>query len=340
MKHINKIICAVFLLAIFASLGEISLLHWSVSTAQDKALAFIENVLPIDSSRYNITLRNYGVPKLPDIGSYKQRDAEPEEILTYSLESKDSVLDVICTIKGNVLYICNVYVVNGSVITDRPYANLVDVAQSFLEKYQAYSKIDSTEMIDTLSDVDPTKNTTITSGALKLTVTHKDLSDTVFGDSINFRWVRTFNGCDYPTVNVVFRNGVFSGIIDQRAIYSIGDTAVNISEEQAIKIAMEYIKNYSYRMSDDIVITDFNVTEDRTVASLIPTVRESNVLYPYWSVTLYLNQTYPGSINALLVGIWADSGEVFFCHHQGTGGSDLISDGNSGSEPPTTSTSP
>jgi hypothetical protein len=222
MKQVEKLICAVFLIAIFTQLGIISTAQSTITASQEKSEAFIKNVLPIDSLQYNITLRNYGVPKLPDIGT-EQVDV-PQEILTYSLESKDSTLDVKCSFSNNVLCICNMYVEKGSVISDRQYSNLLDAAKSFLEKYQAYSKMDSTKMIAMLSNVDPTKNATITSGTLKLTVTHKDLSGTIFGDSISFRWVQTFNGCDYLAVHLHFRDGVFSSIIDHRQLYSIGDT--------------------------------------------------------------------------------------------------------------------
>ncbi len=218
-----------------------------------------------------------------------------------------------------------------AVSADKAYINSADAAKSFLEQYQTYSKLDSTKMIAMLENVDPTKNTTITSGDLKLTITHKYAPETIFGDSIDFRWVQTINGCDYLLIDTVFRDGAFSGFIDHRARYSIGDTTVNISKEQAIAIAMEYIKNYSYQMAGDYWISGFNITEEKTVANLIPTVKEDNVLYPHWSVTLYLNQTYPGSVTSLLLGIWADSGEVFFCHHQAYGGSDLPSDANTNS---------
>jgi hypothetical protein len=328
VKKIN-IVYAIFLLAIFTTLGEISVTNAPTSISQEKALAFIENVLPIDSSQYNITLSKHVVPKLPDIGLYKHNDGN-RELLTYSLESKDSIVNVICTFNDGVLYICQADTRKGSVITDKAYANTADAAKSFLEKYQAYSKLDSTEMITMLTNVDPIKNANITSGTLKLTVTHQDLSDTTFGDMINFRWVRTINGCEYLVAEVAFSDGDFYGFTDNRARYSIGDTTVNISKEQAIKIAMENIKNYSYNISDDWVVSDFNVTEERTVAKLVPTVREGNTLYPYWSVTLYLNQTYPGSVTSLLLGIWADTGDVFFCNYQAYGGSYPISDSDSG----------
>ena len=194
-------------------------------------------------------------------------------------------------------------------------------------------------MIDMLSNVNSVKNTTITSDNLKLTVTHIDATGTFFGDSIDFRWVQTFNGCDYLSVNIYFKDGVFSGFIDHRAVYTIGDTSVNISKEQAKKIAMDAIKTYSYNMSDDWVVTGFNVTEEQVVAVLQPQIREYNVLYPVWSVTLPLNGTWPGSVRELLVEIWADSGEVRFVHHQAYGGDGFLPDGTSGSDPSATSQS-
>jgi len=232
------------------------------------------------------------------------------------LEAKDSSLTFICSVYEEALYQCQLGTDKSSITTDQTYANITEAAKSFLEKYQTYSSLNSTEMIAILSNVNTTQNPTIISGDLKLTVTHKDLTGTAFGDSINFRWVHTTNGCEYLLIDLTFKDGVFSGFIDHRPRYTIGDTAVNISKEQAITIAMEAIKNYSYRMSDDRVVTGFNVTENRITANLMPTVKEGNVLYPAWSVTLPLNGTWPGSVTELLVKIWADNGEVYHVHHQ------------------------
>ncbi|MFA5572878.1 MAG: hypothetical protein GX799_10605 [Crenarchaeota archaeon] len=285
------------------------------STEQSKALAFIENVLPIDSSQYNITFRPPFSSNLSNPDGLKIIGTE-SLIETYSLESKDSSLTFICSFYEEALYQCQLGADKGLIITDQSYANTVDAAKDFLKKYQAYSNLDSTEMIAMLANADPTQNPTIISGDLKLTVTHKDLTGTAFGDSINFRWVHITNGCEYLLIDAHFKDGVFSGFIDHRPRYTIGDTAVNISKDQAITIALEAIKNYSYRMSDDWVVTGFNVTENKITANLIPTVKEGNVLYPAWSVTLPLNGTWPGSVTELLVGIWAGSGEVYFVHYQ------------------------
>jgi hypothetical protein len=323
VEVVNRKLIAIFIITILLTTSIALFVFFStahptappLSISEQKGLGFIENVLPIDSSQYNITLSNHVVPKLPDIGLYTHNDVN-QEILIYSLESKDSILDVTFTLNDGVLYMCQADNQKGVVIADQPYTNTADAATSFLEKYQAYSELDSTEMVALLTNVDPTENTTLTSGNLKLTVTHKDLTGTWFGDSIHFRWVRVINGCEYLVVNLSFRDGEFSGIIDHRQRYLIGDTSVNISKEQAIKIALEAVKNYSYRMSDDWIVSGFEVVEHQIIANLIPTTKEADILYPSWSVTLPLNGVYPGSVRELLVGIWAGTGEVFLVHYQ------------------------
>ncbi|NLD66106.1 MAG: hypothetical protein GX648_05980 [Crenarchaeota archaeon] len=287
----------------------------TASNEQNKALAFIENVLPIDSSQYKIT---FNPPFSSNFSNNDGLKIIGSELLieTYSLTAKDSSLTFICTFYEETLYQCQLGADKGSIITDQVYVNVTEAAKSYLEKYQVYSKLDSTEMISLLANVDPHQNQTILSGDLKLTVTHKDLTGTAFGNSINLRWVNIINGCEYLLIDMTFRDGVFSGFIDHRPRYTIGDTTVNISKEQATMIALEAIKNYSYRMSDDWVVTGFNVTENKITTNLGPSVKEGNVLYPAWSVTLPLNGTWPGSVTELLVGIWAGNGEVYLVHHQ------------------------
>lgn len=273
-----------------------------VSVSQKKGLVFIENVLPLDISKYNVTFKPPFAP--PPLNA-------TELIETYSLESDESMLDVICTFENNVLRICMIDVKKGSVISDRPYASIIDEATSFLMKYQNYTHIYSTEMINMLSNVDLTKNTTVTSGNLKLTVSNGEFPKGTKTTSLNWKYV--FSNCEYTGLNIDFNNGTFAGLSDTRGLYTIGNTTVNVSMRQAIDAAMKYIETYSYKIAEDVWISDFNVTG--TSAGLFSTVREPYVLYPYWQVKLFLDKTYPGSVDGLLVFIWADSGEAFSSSH-------------------------
>ena len=60
-------------------------------TAQEQALAFIENVLPVDLSKYNLTFNKYST-----------LDGVVGD-LRYSLDSEDNTVDVICKVEKNVL---------------------------------------------------------------------------------------------------------------------------------------------------------------------------------------------------------------------------------------------
>ena len=88
---------------------------------------------------------------------------------------------------------------------------------------------------------------------------------------------------------------------------------------------MKYIENYSYLMPYGVSISGFKVAEERTTAELKDIVRDSKVLYPFRAVMLYLDETYPGSVYALLVGVLAGSGEVAYCNAQAAGGASFPS---------------
>jgi len=302
-------IMIILLMVIVFPILQVSRAYSVESTARQKALSFIENVLPIDVSQYNVTFSKYYTVEILEGFS--------SEHVVYNLESEESIINVTCRIENDELTFCMVTPKNGSVISDRQYENLIDAANSFLDKYQTHTGQDLEAIKNTLTDVDPTENMTVTAGDIKLTISNGGIwgiKETLFD------WKYVYNGCEYPAIFLGFSNGVFSTLNDGGIIYTIGDTTVNISEEQAINIAMSHIQNYSYTMPGGVEISDFNVTEERTEAWLVPSPREPYTLYPLWEIVLYLNQTYPGSVYALLVSVWADTGKVSSCSNQAAGG--------------------
>lgn len=135
------------------------------------------------------------------------------------------------------------------------------------------------------------------------------MSGTVFGDTTDFRWENNYNGCYYPAIDVSFSNGYFYGFLDNRGIYKIGDPTVEISEQQATQKALNAIKDYSYEMPGGVWISNFNINQ--TNAKLTPILRNVYYLYPCWTVSLYTDKTYPGSVHGFMVSLWAGTGEVF-----------------------------
>ncbi|MFA5572879.1 MAG: hypothetical protein GX799_10600 [Crenarchaeota archaeon] len=312
------------LVIVLISLGTASIAKSEVSTAQQKAEAFTENVLPIDKSQYNITLDGYFVSYPPDIKD-RELNNYKQEHYRYSLASDESDLSVSYTVENDVLKRCVVTIKRGQVLTDRPYSNLNDAVIGFLERYQTYKAADTSEMKYMAQNTDLLKNQTLIAGDLKLKISNGDYPFS--GHKTSLMWYRVINGCEYLELSLSFTDGIFTGFSDISQLYPIGNTSVNISKDQAIEIAMKYIQeNYTYEMPGNVWVKGFNVNQSLTTAVLSPTVRDSNEQYPVWSVMFTLDHTYPGSVVGLHVIISADSGEVLLCSNQATGGSIESSD--------------
>lgn len=305
----------------------------AVMSVQEKAVLFISSVLPLDLSKYSCTLTQYGstTPTTEGCPTMEQAD--------YTLKSAGSKLVVDCSFQDTIFTGCLVIVKEGSILSDRPYEGLVDSARSFLERYQNFTGNDLTDMINALTNADPTKNTITTSGNIKLAT----LTQTIGVDMVetSFRWTYTVNGADYTALGISFRNGVFYALRDDSSLYKIGNTDVNITKEQAINSALNYVKNYSYtgitgseENPQHIEISGFNITTEQVTAKLSTYPRDPSTLYPCWLVQLPLKTNYPGNVWALSVNVWADSGQVFLCQPLATGGSNNSMDNSTSTSSP------
>jgi hypothetical protein len=318
-KQFKKFSTLLLLSLIVCALGTLSTAHSATSTSQERALSFVSNVLPFDMTKYSAAMTQY-------VMSPSSTESPTTETVDYTLQAKDSTLIASCSFTDSVFTGCLIISQTGSVLQSATSNNLVDSAKSFLDRYQAFTGENLSEMVNTLAHADSSKNMTTSAGNIKLQISSQSL-DSKTVDTI-FRWTNTINGADYTALGVTFRNGNFYALRDDRGLYKIGNTDVNVTQNQAIDLALKYIGNYSYQGitgSDDnpqyVAITGFNVTKENITTQLSTSIRESSALYPYWSVQLPLKENYPGNVWALLVSVWADSGQVFLCQPLATGGS-------------------
>lgn len=307
-KYLTKTYTLLLIALFTVSLGALPATYAEQTTAKDQALTFIENALPVDLSKYTVNLTSHStLAGVPIAGAIEQNSTRVIDMVQYTLHSNQSTIDVICNIEKNAMVFCQVYEKEGEIINDKQHTNPRDAVASFLEGYQTYTKIDSTNLIGMLDNVDTTKNSTTTIGNTKLTVSNAVWA----GEEITFfNWANTINGADYTSLQISLKkNGVIDTLLDNRAIYTIGDTSINISKEQAIDIALKNLHSYSYNMSDQYIVSDFNVTEGMITAKLA-TSPVNYTLRPYWDIRMPLNQTYPGNVQGITVFIWANTGEI------------------------------
>jgi hypothetical protein len=271
-------------------------------TAEEKALAFLEDVVMLDMKKYNVTVRTSFENYSTYWGSLYMEDVR------CNLESNESKLRISFRFENYTLTYFHLYVNKGSPLyTQPPSTNSLERTDAFLGRYENYlGTSDCQELRNILSTITEEKNLTTTVDNVRFKLT-KEPSKT------KLRWDITYNGADYTKLSFTLRsNGEFA-FSDTRNLYEIGGTDLNVSREDAISIARERAAYLPWRvgMGDETVeVTDYTIVDEPLGAALSTRCREPLVLYPYWSVTLYLDKVYPGNVIGFTFQIWADTGEI------------------------------
>ena len=130
-------------------------------------------------------------------------------------------------------------------------------------------------------------------------------------NDVTISWQPFANGLSNQQDNVIleFQNGnlvMYSGLL---SVYTIGKTAVNISEQSAIQIATENAEACSYQI-DNETISNVTILDNQAIANLTLQNRGNATLYPLWNILLPLDRLYPGGVTSFRVLIWADTGDV------------------------------
>jgi hypothetical protein len=157
-------------------------------------------------------------------------------------------------------------------------------------------------MLTPIDDVEAIEKTV---GDMKLLISSE-------GKDVEIKWMKTVSGIDYQAKSVIlnFDNGVLEGLTDGWFLFNVGSTEINISEEEAVELAIEYAQDYSWTV-DGVEVTDFVVLQDPVSVDLWPHIREEPLdLIPYYYVVLRLDKVYPENVNGIGIGLWADTGEV------------------------------
>ncbi len=317
-KQLIKIIAPLFALLIITSLIVFPApVTAKATTDQEKATDFMKKMLPVDLSKYTINIRSDSTLEGFPLGDSNRKIHN----ILYELTSENSKVHIGFAFEKGVMTSCFLSELEGQAITNKQYTNALDAARDFLERYQVYANMDSSNLIAMLNNVDVTKDSTIIIGNTKL-----DIKSTYIGekDQTSFIWSHVINGADYPIgVGLTFdKDGTFMDMGDSRTLYTLGDTSINVSLEQAIDIAIEHLQSYSYEMPDGSIVKDFKVNKNTVMAELVvgPVDFVDYVLRPYWDVRLYLDEPAPGSVFGITVFIWANTGEIISYGNMASGG--------------------
>jgi N-acetylneuraminic acid mutarotase len=265
------------------------------ATDSGAVLAFLQDVVFLDLTRYDVQLlglmaRNY--------------DGYIQESGKYTLESAESTIDVLFKFRNQVLSWVLLRAEGSLLYVQPPSTNVLVMVDAFLQRYQEFSgDSDAATVRAILSDFDEIQNITTTVDNIIIKISSDPASTSV-------SWNYKYYGLEYPVgVSFHFENGVFYTFRDDRMFYSVGDPTLNVSEEEAIGVALEHAEALALNASDH-EWTSFDIREEAITTELDVATRESHVYFPYWSVTLPQYNPYVGYIGRITVTVWADNGLV------------------------------
>lgn len=274
------------------------LLSWGIGT--NKVASVLRDVAQIDLTKYKITL-------LSNTLEYRSDFRVAEEVLKYSLTSSQSNLDANFRFRENHLSRYQLTQIESTPIFSQTQPNdILEIAKGTLNRYKAYSgDAYLEEMSNLLAAVNQTENTVVTQGNMKLQIT-------ISGGTVGFLWMYTEKGVDFSakSLRMTFENHVLTTMTDGYFLFTVGNTNLAVSQDNAVSIAKNYVKTLTWTI-DGKQVSGFNTIAQPVSVELVPHPRNDSVaLVPYWYVVLRLDKVYSGGINEVTVGVFADTGQV------------------------------
>lgn len=281
------------------------LLLSKTSNDTDQARIIIQDVLQIDTSKYHLTLTGDTLQNRADLGGLI------EEILQYSLVNNASRIDLTLRFRDGHFSLLQINQLEGSpnfplVYTEPQPIDVIQACQGLIDRYTSALKDSYMDQINTLmASVNDNK-----SGQ---TLGNSKLQFSSYDGYADFLLMYTDNGTDFQakSVHLSYQNNILTEFSDNWLTFKVGSAQVNISKDQAVLIAKNAAKSYSWN-ANGTQVTNFQILDNPVSAQFYPKPRASDVLtlYPYWYVALYLDKTYPGGVSEIAVGVWADTGQI------------------------------
>ncbi|MEM3000550.1 MAG: hypothetical protein QXX34_08520 [Candidatus Bathyarchaeia archaeon] len=321
-RSIYSILCILLLLV--GLTGHISSAYGQSFDMYEKmARKFLEKVLEIDLSRYTIWFNNSLV--LPNDLGFRPRTVD----LLYrfkevSRNSTDEAFSVSFTFINDKLAYCNFYI-NGPFSSKKVSTDILDKAKGIVNKYIAWFSAEyAVPMLQMATPIQTLGNYTKIEDNVKFTITCEPDVDTGEIGFVRIGWNHFENGITFQrkTLSLSFTHDTLI-FVDTWNLYRVGSAALSISERDAVRIAKEAVKNYTYTAADyvgkTVVVGNFTVLGKLLYVDLDTDCRSDYyTLYPFWEVYLCLDTMYLGGVTGLRVQIWADTGEVIGIYSTGS----------------------
>jgi hypothetical protein len=313
-KRFTPFFCTGLLLAVLLTVSfyATSAVQASSLTIEEQGEDILSNILGLDATSYDVTTKTYQ----PN-NSTSFLETVTQETVAYEFISATSKMKAFATFADDNLQTLYVFEEEGNpLLLKTGGTDALENAKTFLTNYQAYTKNSLFgELKSTLDIVATCENLSKTVGNINIEVEADE-------GSCSFKWYYTCNGVEAvysKFVTLVFKDD-FLGFVDNWQLYSVGSTSVNLTEKDAIAVALETAKTYAYslKLDDDAFsVARFNESNVRWTSLIFDASVDADYargedvsdLFPVWRVGVAFDMWY-GQLYGVEVDVWADTGEV------------------------------
>lgn len=285
----------------------------SEATLQEKGLTSLNLAFNLDLTKYSVSTKAY--PSDPSVAYF---GVVPQESVGYSLTSENSKLKLQYTFGNGKIQMIQVLEKEGTPsLTKATSSDTVEAAKNFLISYQNYTANPLFgDLKNTLTDLRSGRNVTKTTGDITLEMNTYD-------DYTHFKWYYSSNGAIAPYtkyITMVFKDGFLTDFVDNWQFFNVGSTSINLSEKEAITIALNAAKEHAHNTKlDNYGFEEANLNEsnvrfaslifDNSLSATNPRSKDTLELYPTWRIGIALDKWY-GQLYGIQVNIWADNKEI------------------------------
>lgn len=278
------------------------LLSWTPSG--EEAMKIINEVIQLDVSKYQSSLESNTAQVRSDMGGVI------EEVFKYSFVNSQSSLELTLRFRDGHFSQFQLVQLEGApnfppIYTHPQSTDILQATRDLVNRYKSVMNDSYLPEITTLLNLATGTGNDQTYGNAKLQLS-------ILGVNSEAYMIFTNNNTDFvsKSLHLVLENRVVTQFNDDWFLYKIGSTQITISKEQAMLIAKNSAKTFSYNSNGATVSNLTALDSPISVEFWGHTKTDSLTLYPYWYVTLRLDKTYSGGVNGIGVGIWADTGKV------------------------------
>lgn len=271
------------------------------NTTQQKAMAVLDKVVDIDTTAYTVVLNKQQYPCI--YSGYQQLEA------FFDLFSSQSNISASFSFLDGKFHQLYLYDHPGSPVQKQVESSVLDMAKSFMDRYQSYTgDAVYSELGALLDGVSSNENVTKIAGNVQLDILARPIYQ-----ELRWKYIDE-NGIPVgKEIALIYVSGYLRSFADNWWLYKIEGTP-KISSEEITNIALNAIEEFSCKIYADnktITLADFKVSAigDASLNYLYDEV-DPAILYPAWHISIEFDNTHQNSVSGATIIIRADTGEV------------------------------